>query len=344
MHLKSQKVAIVTGSSGFLGFHVSQRLIDEGWRVIGIDSLSDYYDVSLKLKRQSILLQNSCFEIINEKIENPGVLENMFQAERPNLVIHLAAQAGVRYSLQNPREYMDSNIRGTFELLEAAKKQPPQHLLLASTSSVYGDNDKLPYCETDKADNQVSFYASTKKASESIAHSYAHLFQLPITMFRFFTVYGSWGRPDMAYYDFTKKILEDDEIQIFNHGRLERDFTYVGDLVEAIYRLIPCVPKSAEPVDKCIDSISSNAPFRIVNIGNQKPVALMDFISAIESCLGKTANKNYVSMQPGDVHRTWADTRLLQELTGFTPKTDLETGINEFVKWYLHYHDLCKEN
>jgi UDP-glucuronate 4-epimerase len=336
-----QKTALVTGAAGFIGYHISKRLLDEEWRVVGLDCMSDYYDVSLKVRRENMLLQNSSYRSVHEKLESPNILLNLFEKEQPDIVIHLAAQAGVRYSIENPRAYLESNINGTFELLEAARLYPPKHMLLASTSSAYGANKTMPYKETMKADHQISFYAATKKSTENLAHSYSHLFELPITMFRFFTVYGPWGRPDMALFKFTKAILNGDSIDIYNKGSMSRDFTYIDDIVESVRLLIDVVPK---PLDSSsgrvneLDSKSEVAPFRVVNIGNSKQNKLMDFILAIENSLGLKAEKNFLSMQPGDAPMTWADTSLLYELTGYRPNTDLCTGIQKFIDWYREYY------
>lgn len=333
------RTALVTGSSGFIGYFTCQRLLDDGIRVIGLDCMTDYYDVLLKERRQSLLLQNEKFRAINKKVETPGVLMELFASEKPDVVIHLAAQAGVRYSIENPRSYLEGNINGTFELLEAGRAYPPQHMLLASTSSVFGANTVMPYKETDKADHQVSFYAATKKATENMAHSYSHLFDLPITMFRFFTVYGPWGRPDMAPYKFTKAILNGDPIDVYNYGDMKRDFTYVTDLVEGIRLLIDAIPQRPEnggvPEG---DSLSPVAPWRVVNIGNSDAVQLTDFIDAIEEATGKPSIRNLMPMQAGDVPATWADTALLQSLTGYKPKTNLRDGIKDFVSWYKDYY------
>ncbi|SHM38860.1 NAD-dependent epimerase/dehydratase family protein [Roseibium suaedae] len=335
------RTALVTGSAGFIGYFLCTRLLADGFRVIGLDAMTDYYDVALKQRRQQMLLQHEHFTAINDRVETPDLLMNLFSRERPDVVIHLAAQAGVRYSIENPRSYLESNICGTFELLEAARAHPPHHLLLASTSSAYGANTEMPYRETDKADHQMSFYAATKKATENMAHSYAHLFDLPVTMFRFFTVYGPWGRPDMALFKFTKAILEGRPIDVYNHGDMKRDFTYVEDLVEGIRLLIDAVP--VRPEDGIVeegDSLSPVAPWRVVNIGNSNAVQLTDFIGAIEEATGRTAERNLMPMQAGDVPATWADANLLQKLTGYRPRTTVQEGVGRFVKWYRDYYSV----
>ncbi len=331
--------ALVTGSSGFIGYFLCTRLLEDGFRVIGLDAMTDYYDVKLKERRQQMLLQNEHFTAVNDRVETPDLLMKLFASEKPDVVIHLAAQAGVRYSIENPRSYLESNVCGTFELLEAARAHPPQHMLLASTSSAYGANTEMPYTETDKADHQMSFYAATKKATENMAHSYAHLFGLPVTMFRFFTVYGPWGRPDMALFKFTKAILEGKPIDVYNHGDMKRDFTYVEDLVEGIHLLIDAVPETPEDNEPPEgDSLSPVAPWRVVNIGNSNAVQLSDFITAIEKATGRTAERNLMPMQAGDVPATWANADLLQTLTGYRPRTDVETGVARFVQWYRDYY------
>ncbi|MBO0347329.1 GDP-mannose 4,6-dehydratase [Roseibium sp. CAU 1637] len=333
------KTALVTGSAGFIGFFVCRRLLQDGFRVIGLDAMTDYYDVSLKERRHQMLMQHESFTPICDRVEAPGLLMDLFAEHRPDVVVHLAAQAGVRYSIENPRSYLESNITGTFELLEAARAYPPAHMLLASTSSAYGANTEMPYRETDKADHQMSFYAATKKATENMAHSYAHLYGLPVTMFRFFTVYGPWGRPDMALFKFTKAILNGEPIDVYNHGDMKRDFTYIEDLAEAIRRLIdapPVRPENAEVRDG--DSLSPVAPWRIVNIGNSNSVLLTDYIEAIETATGKTAERNLMPMQAGDVPATWADASLLQSLTGYRPATTVQEGVARFVAWYKDYY------
>ena len=340
--MAEQRTALISGSAGFIGYYLGQRLLTDGFRVIGVDSLSDYYDPNLKRRRQANLLQNAGFSAVNEPIETPGLLADLFAEHRPDIVVHLAAQAGVRYSIDNPRSYLESNLVGTFELLEAARAHPPQHMLLASTSSAYGANTEMPYRETMKADHQMSFYAATKKATEAMAHSYAHLFDLPVTMFRFFTVYGPWGRPDMALFKFTRAMLAGEAIDVYNHGEMMRDFTYVEDLVEAIRRLIdaaPVRPESAEDIAEG-DSLSPVAPWRVVNIGNSKPVQLGDMIAAIEDALGMEAKRNLMPMQPGDVPATWADAELLRTLTGYVPETDIREGVRRFVAWYRDYYQV----
>ena len=343
MKNNKNKTALVTGAAGFIGFHVSKRLLDEGLRVVGLDCMSDYYDISLKERRESMLLQNASYRSIHEKIETPNVLYNLFKEVQPTIVIHLAAQAGVRYSIENPRAYLQSNINGTFELLEAARSYPPQHMLFASTSSAYGANENMPYKETVQADHQMSFYAATKKSTENMAHSYAHLFDLPITMFRFFTVYGPWGRPDMALFKFTKAILSGDPIDIYNQGDMSRDFTYIDDLVNGVCLLIDAVPVRLDVMETtaaAMDSKSHVAPFRVVNIGNSKPAQLLDFIKAIEKAVGRNAIKNFLPMQAGDVPATWADTSLLEHLTGYKPYMDLNEGVQRFVSWYRDFYNV----
>lgn len=332
--------ALVTGSSGFIGYHLCKRLLDAGWQVVGLDALSDYYDVALKERRQAMLLQSPGFRTVTDRIERPGVLHELMTDFRPDVVIHLAAQAGVRHSIDAPESYVEANLIGTFRLLEAIRAVPPSHSLLASTSSVYGANTEMPYAETAKTDTPMSFYAATKKANEAMAHSYAHLYDLPITMFRFFTVYGPWGRPDMAPIKFTKAILNGDPIDVYNHGDMRRDFTYVDDLVDGIIGLIDAVPARPASPDAVPpgDSLSPVAPFRIVNIGNSESVALTDFIAAIETATGKTAIQNLMPIQPGDVPATWADATLLQSLTGHRPKTQVAEGVARFVEWYRDYY------
>ena len=330
------KCALVTGSAGFIGYFVSRHLLQEGWRVIGLDAFSDYYDVTLKHRRHAMLSQSPGFVPIQGRLEDPDRLMRLFAEEKPDLVIHLAAQAGVRFSIDSPRSYVESNLVGTFELLEAARAHPPEHMLLASTSSAYGANEEMPYVETQRADHQMSFYAATKKATESMAHSYAHLYRLPVTMFRFFTVYGPWGRPDMAHFKFTRAILNGEPIDVYNHGRMQRDFTYIDDLVAGIAGLIEAVPGDTPVSDR--DSLSPVAPFRVVNIGASAPTPLMEFIAAIEAATGREAEKIMHPMQPGDVPATWADVGLLQDLTGYVPRVPVAEGVGRFVEWYRDYY------
>lgn len=335
------RVALVTGSSGFIGYFLCRRLLSDGFKVVGLDNMSDYYDVGIKRRRQNDLAMDPNFIVYNDSIESAGLLTAVMRDHRPDVVVHLAAQAGVRHSIDNPRLYLDSNIVGTFELLEAARAHPPRHMLLASTSSAYGANTNMPYHETVKADHQVSFYAATKKATEVMAHSYSHLFDLPITMFRFFTVYGPWGRPDMAYFKFTDAILHGKPIDVYNFGDMSRDFTYVEDLVEAIRLLLDAVPVRAESRNSIAgDSLSPVAPWRVVNIGNSTPVLLTEFIGAIEAAIGKKAQQNLLPMQAGDVAATWADVGLLRNLTGYVPNTKIGVGIKAFVEWYRAYYNV----
>lgn len=338
MPLPSRRV-LITGTAGFIGFHLADLLLDEGFIVHGYDGMTDYYDVALKRRRHAVLLQKPGFAATEGMLEEQELLDRVADGFRPDVIVHLAAQAGVRYSLENPRAYVDSNITGTFNVTEVARRHKVAHLLMASTSSVYGANESMPFRETDKADGQLTIYAATKKANESMAHAYAHLWNIPTTMFRFFTVYGPWGRPDLAYFKFTEAILNDRPIDIYNHGEMYRDFTYVTDLVRAIRLLIDVVPE--RPADGAVpegDSLSPVAPWRVVNIGNSQKVRLLDFIEAIEDCLGKKAIRNYMDMQPGDVPATWADASLLHRLTGYRPQTDLRDGIARFVEWYRDYY------
>ncbi len=336
MTKQQARVALVTGSAGFIGYHLCKRLLEDGWRVVGVDALTDYYEVSLKTRRHAILGSNPGFRPVVARIEDEGGLTALCRAEQPEVFVHLAAQAGVRYSLEAPRSYVSSNLCGAMEVLEAARAHPPRHLLMASTSSVYGANTDMPYRETMQADHQMSFYAATKKANEAMAHSYAHLYDLPITMFRFFTVYGPWGRPDMALFKFVKAILEDQPIDVYNHGDMRRDFTFVDDLIEGLVRLISVPPTRGQPVPG--DSLSPVAPWRVLNIGHGAPEVLESFVAAIETALGRPARRNYMDIQPGDVPATWADTKLLTQLVGPLPKTALSDGVAQFVSWYKSYY------
>jgi UDP-glucuronate 4-epimerase len=329
---------LVTGTAGFIGFHVAKRLLKEH-DVVGVDGMTPYYDVSYKRRRHAMLLQSPAFSAHEIMLEDDEALAGVWHEFNPEVVIHLAAQAGVRYSLDSPRSYVSSNVLGTLNILELARHSCPKHLLLASTSSVYGLADKVPFSELDRTDEPITVYAATKKAAELMAHSYAHLFSIPTTAFRFFTVYGPWGRPDMALFKFVSAILKDTPLEIYNHGMMERDFTYIDDLVESIVRLIDAVPgKDAETDDFQSGTALSDAPFRIVNIGNSSPVPLIDFVEAIEKAVGRKGQRRYLEMQPGDVPRTFADTSLLQRLTNFRPSTPLNEGVTNFVRWYREYH------
>lgn len=335
----SDKRILVTGSAGFIGFHLSKILLEEGFTVLGFDGLTDYYDVKLKKNRHNILKNYPNFSCEIGMLENESILDSKFDNFNPDFVVHLAAQAGVRYSLENPRAYLDSNVIGSFNILEAARRNNVKHLLMASTSSVYGANEKMPFIESDKTDTQLTIYAATKKANENMAHAYSHLHSLPITMFRFFTVYGPWGRPDMALFKFTKGILNNEPIDIYNNGNMFRDFTYVGDLVKGIRLLIDTIPGTQKEIISS-DNISAVAPYRVVNIGNSKKVRLLDFIDAIETELGIKAIRNMMPMQIGDVAETWADTSLLNNLTGFSPSTEVSEGIKKFIDWYREYYNV----
>jgi len=331
---------LITGSAGFIGFHLAQLLLDKGYIVHGYDGITDYYDTQLKKYRHAILNKNLNFSFTEGMLEDNELLVSTAKDFEPTIIVHLAAQAGVRYSLENPRAYIDSNIVGSFNIIELARMLNIKHLLMASTSSVYGANEEMPFTENEKADNQLTIYAATKKANENMAHSYAHLWNLPITMFRFFTVYGEYGRPDLALFKFVDAIIDERAIDIYNNGNMYRDFTYVKDLVRAIELLInkiPQRPSSSNEIPSW-DSLSPVAPFRIVNIGNSDKVRLMDFIDAIEEALDKKAIKNFMEIQKGDVPATWADTTLLNELTGYKPKTHFKDGINNFVAWFRNYY------
>ena len=331
------KHVLVTGTAGFIGYHLARLLLVEGFTVHGYDAITDYYDVTLKHRRNQRLLQSPNYSFTQALLEEEGTFERVSEEFAPDVIIHLAGQAGVRYSLENPRAYLDSNLVGTFNVLEAARQQQVKHLMMASTSSVYGANEEMPFRETDKADTQLTFYAATKKANESMAHSYAHLWKIPTTMFRFFTVYGPWGRPDMALFKFTKGIFDGTPIDIYNHGDMYRDFTYGEDLVRGIRLLMDAIPGGPETaVDG--DTLSPAAPYRIVNIGNSNKVRLLDFIEAIEAETGLKAKRNYMDMQKGDVHATWANADLLKTLTGYAPQTNVREGVAKFVAWYRDYY------
>lgn len=328
----------ITGTAGFIGFHLARLLLAEGISVHGYDGMTDYYDVTLKRRRHQMLLEKPNFAATEGMLEDQALLDSVVNDFLPDVIVHLAAQAGVRYSLENPRAYLDANVSGAFNVMEAARRLGVRHLLMASTSSVYGANLEMPFDETQKADTQLTIYAATKKANESMAHAYAHLYDLPTTMFRFFTVYGPWGRPDLALYKFVDAMLDGCPIDIYNNGDMYRDFTYVDDLVHSIRLLIDAAP--VRPSDGVVpqkDSLSPVAPYRVVNIGNSEKVRLLDFIDAIEDCLGLKAERNYMEIQTGDVPATWANADLLKSLTGYCPKTNFRDGIGEFVEWYREY-------
>lgn len=328
----------VTGTAGFIGFHLARRLLADGHIVTGYDGVTDYYDPALKRARLALLAQQENYKQIEGMLEDAAGLADALAGSDAEVVVHLAAQAGVRYSLEAPQSYIQSNVVGTGNLLEAMRHYPPRHFLFASTSSIYGGNTKLPFAETDRADGPVSLYAATKKAGEAMVHSYAHLFGIPSTCLRFFTVYGPWGRPDMAPIKFASAILEGRPIDVYGQGQMQRDFTYVDDLVEAIGLLIGVPPELGAPVAH--DSLSPVAPFRVVNIAGGRQTELMDFIGAIETALGRKAQLNMLPMQAGDVVATQSDTSLLRELIGQVPETPVEIGVARFVDWFRKYHRL----
>lgn len=326
---------LVTGSAGFIGFHTCSKLLQQGATVLGVDNFTPYYDVALKERRNDMLSNHANFSAARISIEDEAALREAWTAFRPEVVIHLAAQAGVRYSIEEPRSYIGANVIGTFNLLELARHHPVRHFLAASTSSVYGANTAMPFAETQRTQTPMSLYAATKGATELMAHSYSHLFRTPMTFFRFFTVYGPWGRPDMALFKFAKAMLAGEPIDVYNNGAMVRDFTFIDDLAESIVRLADAAPGDT-PVDG--DSLSPVAPFRVVNIGAGKPVPLMDYIGALEAALGREATKNFLPMQQGDVPATEASNALLKRLTGYAPDTPVETGVRRFVDWYREHY------
>jgi UDP-glucuronate 4-epimerase len=328
---------LVTGCAGFIGMHVAERLLAQGHLVTGLDNLNPYYDPALKEARLARLEGRPGFAFHRLDLADAAGMQNLFRSAGPERVVHLAAQAGVRYSLQNPHAYTESNVTGFLNVLEACRHTGCGHLVFASTSSVYGANRKLPFSVHDSTDHPVSLYATTKKANELMAHTYSHLFGLPCTGLRFFTVYGPWGRPDMSMYLFTRAILEDRPIDVFNHGDMERDFTYVDDIVEGVVRVLERVPQGDPDADMS-DPARSTAPYRLYNIGNHSPVKLARFIAVLEAALGKQARKRMLPMQPGDVHATYADVADLERDVGFAPRTSLEDGVRKFVAWYREYH------
>lgn len=326
----------ITGTAGFIGFHLARRLLAEGHEVTGFDGLTPYYNVKLKHMRHAALAQYPAFRPVIAMLEDRVAVEAAMATADPDVVIHLAAQAGVRYSLENPQSYVTSNVVGSYNIIELAERQKVQHLMLASTSSIYGASPTVPFRETDRADEPLTIYAATKKSMELMAHAHAHLHKIPTTSFRFFTVYGPWGRPDMALFKFVDLMLNGEPIEIYGEGRMSRDFTYIDDLVEAIVRISHVIPDESNRVaDERIETLSRQAPFRIVNIGGGQPENLMDFVEMVEKALGQPAIRHMLPMQKGDVPRTYAAPDLLQALTGYTPTTKLEEGVKAFVAWYL---------
>jgi len=329
---------LVTGAAGFIGFHLAKVLLERGDEVVGLDNLNDYYSVAIKQDRLEQLQQRDNFSFVKLNLQDRDAMQNLFEKEEFDAVCHLAAQAGVRYSLTNPHEYMDSNITGFLNVLEGCRHSKVKHLAYASSSSVYGANTQMPFSVTHNVDHPVSLYAASKKANELMAHCYSHLYQLPTTGLRFFTVYGPWGRPDMALFLFTKAIMEGRPIDVFNHGKMQRDFTYIDDITSALVRVID-VPAAPDPNwnSDSPDPSSSAAPYRVYNIGNNNPVELMAMIESLEHCLGMTAEKNFMDMQPGDVPATYADVDALVSDFDFQPSTPIQTGIEQFVNWYRNY-------
>lgn len=331
---------LVTGAAGFIGYHVSERLLQAGYQVVGIDNLNDYYDVSLKQARLD-RLPSSGFKFIKLDLADREGMAQLFSDEKFDRVIHLGAQAGVRYSLDNPLAYADSNLIGHVNVLEGCRHNNVKHLLYASSSSVYGLNRKMPFSTDDSVDHPVSLYAATKKANELMSHTYSHLYGLPTTGLRFFTVYGPWGRPDMALFKFTKAMVEGKSIDVYNYGKMKRDFTYIDDIAEAIIRLQDVIPQpEANWTVESGSPATSSAPYRVYNIGNSSPVELMDYITALEEALGVEAEKNMLPIQPGDVLETSADTKALYDVIGFRPQTTVKEGVKNFVKWYREFYQV----
>lgn len=326
--LDKTKKILVTGGAGFIGFHFSKKLLELGCQVVGFDNLNEYYDVKLKYDRLAILQEFEKFRFIKGDLADKNVLEQLFETERPDIVVNLGAQAGVRYSIENPEAYMQSNMIGFFNILECCRHYPVEHLVYASSSSVYGANKKIPFSTQDKVDNPVSLYAATKKSNELMAHCYSKLYGIPSTGLRFFTVYGPYGRPDMAYFSFTQKIMKGETIKVFNHGDMYRDFTYVDDIVAGMINILSNPPKKNE----------NGVRYKIYNIGNNKPEKLMYFIETLEKCLGKEAKKEFYPMQPGDVYQTYADVTDLIEDFDFKPGTPIEEGLQKFAEWYREYY------
>ncbi|ACB62073.1 NAD-dependent epimerase/dehydratase [Exiguobacterium sibiricum 255-15] len=334
---------LITGALGFIGFHLSNKLLSMGIEVIGLDNENNYYDVNLKKNRFEKIKSDykDSFYFYKIDITDREKLNTLFEKHNIEIVINLAAQAGVRYSIENPYAYLDSNLTGFLNILEACRNYPVKHLLYASSSSVYGGNKVAPFSTNHNVDHPVSLYAATKKSNELMAHTYSHLYDIPTTGLRFFTVYGPWGRPDMAYFSFTKDIVEGNPIKVFNHGKMERDFTYIDDIVEGIVKLIPRAPQKNPDWDESKDELGASfAPYRVYNIGNNQPVQLMKFINVLEEKIGKEANKKYMEMQPGDVLRTYADVSELERDIDFKPSTSIEEGLGKFVDWYKEYYNV----
>ena len=337
--LNPQARILVTGAAGFIGFHLSKLWLEQGYTIAGLDNINDYYDPQLKEDRLQVLKQYEHFQFTQLDLKDKAALDQLFAELRPDYVVHLAAQAGVRYSIDNPYAYLDSNLTGFLNILEACRHFPVKHLLYASSSSVYGGNTVVPFSTNHNVDHPVSLYAATKKANELMAHTYSHLYGIPTTGLRFFTVYGPWGRPDMAYFSFTRDILAGKTIKVFNHGHMERDFTYVDDIVAAIARLTAKIPQpNPNWVEADGDLSSSSAPYKIYNIGNNNPEKLGTFIAALETAIGQEANKEYLPMQAGDVPRTYADTSDLEHDIGFKPQTSIQDGLKLFFAWYRDYY------
>lgn len=333
---------LVTGDAGFIGHHVTHRLLQTGHAVLGVDAVTSYYSPQLKKDRRSRLAEYDLYSVVTGRLEDATLIEGLVREFQPAIVIHLAAQAGVRYSLENPDAYISANIIGTQVLLNALRASPPKHTLIASTSSAYGGNRKLPFSETDATQSPVSLYAATKIAVESLAHAHSHLWELPITSFRFFTVYGPWGRPDMALFKFVTAIREGRPIDIYGHGKMSRDFTFIDDLVDGVVGLTHCPPKIGEPAGEN-DTLSAVAPYRVVNVGGGHPTPLLRFVEAVESAVGEKAKRRYLDMQPGDVVSTFADTTLLRELIGTAPETPVDVGVRAFVEWFDDYSSKLHE-
>lgn len=330
---------MVTGAAGFIGFHLATRLLKEGWQVIGIDNLNDYYDVALKKERLRQLEAHQHFHFIKMDIADRGAIEDLFQKNRFERVLHLAAQAGVRYSIREPHPYVSSNLLGFLNILEGCRSSGVKHLVFASSSSVYGANTKIPFSVQHNVDHPMSLYGATKKANELMAHSYASLYKLPCTGLRFFTVYGPWGRPDMALFIFTQSILAGRPIDVFNHGKMRRDFTYIDDIIEGIMRVMDRIPQGNPQWEEEADPSTGNAPYKIYNIGNNRPVELLKFIEVLEETLGRKAEKQFLPLQQGDVPETYADIDDLMRDVGFRPHTPIEEGIRSFVTWYKEFYE-----